>query len=38
MLFDGTLRPDGGMMTPDTSRPGHGLVFREPAAAAYRTA
>ena len=29
MLFEGTLSPNGGAMTPDSSRPGHGLSFRE---------
>ncbi len=38
MLFDGTLSPDGGVMVPDTSSPGHGLSFREADAAPYRTA
>jgi L-alanine-DL-glutamate epimerase-like enolase superfamily enzyme len=38
MLFDGTLPPTGGNMTPDTSSHGHGLSFREDAAAAYRAA
>jgi L-alanine-DL-glutamate epimerase-like enolase superfamily enzyme len=38
MLFDGTLPPDGGTMTPDRSRPGHGLTFRDAEAARYRVA
>lgn len=38
MLFDGTLPPDGGAMTPDRSRPGHGLALREADAASYRVA
>ena len=38
MLFDGTLPPDGGAMVPDSSRPGHGLSFREADAASYRVA
>jgi len=38
MLFDGTLPPNGGTMTPDSSRCGHGLTLRESAAEAYRTA
>lgn len=38
MLLDGTLPPDGGVMTPDPSRPGHGLDFRETDAAHYRVA
>jgi L-alanine-DL-glutamate epimerase-like enolase superfamily enzyme len=28
MFFDGTLDPTGGTIRPDTSAPGHGLVFR----------
>jgi len=28
MLFDGTLSPEGGALTPDRSRPGHGLSLR----------
>jgi L-alanine-DL-glutamate epimerase-like enolase superfamily enzyme len=38
MLFDGTLPPDGGAMTPDRSRPGHGLTLREADADPYRVA
>lgn len=38
MLFDGTLPPDRGAMTPDRSRPGHGLTLRESDAAHYRVA
>jgi L-alanine-DL-glutamate epimerase-like enolase superfamily enzyme len=34
-LFDGTLRPIDGALTPDTSRPGLGLVFREADAARF---
>jgi hypothetical protein len=33
LLFDGTLPPNGETMTPDPSRPGHGLALREPDAA-----
>ena len=36
MLFDGTLSPDGGELTPDPDRPGLGLDFRAADAAAYR--
>jgi len=28
MFFDGTLDPAGGAMSPDVSRPGHGLTLR----------
>jgi L-alanine-DL-glutamate epimerase-like enolase superfamily enzyme len=28
MLFDGTLSPDGGLLTPDRSRPGLGLELK----------
>ncbi len=28
MLFDGTLNPGGGLMTPDPDRPGHGMTVR----------
>jgi L-alanine-DL-glutamate epimerase-like enolase superfamily enzyme len=38
MLFDGTLPPTGGAMTPDSSRPGHGLSLREQDAAQFRVA
>ncbi len=37
-LFDGTLDPAGGVLTPDRSRPGLGLTLKEPDAAPYRTA
>ena len=37
LLFDGTLSPKGGSMTPDGS-PGHGLELRAADAARYRTA
>jgi L-alanine-DL-glutamate epimerase-like enolase superfamily enzyme len=30
LLFDGTLRPCGGRLTPDLSRPGNGLELRRP--------
>jgi L-alanine-DL-glutamate epimerase-like enolase superfamily enzyme len=36
MLFDGTLEPDGGVLTPDRSRPGHGLALRREDAARYQ--
>ncbi len=35
MLFDGGLDPTGGTVTPDPSRPGHGLTLDESAAAPY---
>jgi L-alanine-DL-glutamate epimerase-like enolase superfamily enzyme len=35
-LFDGALPPDGGQLTPDLDRPGHGLVLRPADADAYR--
>jgi L-alanine-DL-glutamate epimerase-like enolase superfamily enzyme len=35
LLFDGTLDPDGGTITPDRSRPGNGLTIREDIAAQY---
>ncbi len=38
LLFEGTLPPHGGAMVPDTSRPGHGLSFRDGDADAYRVA
>jgi L-alanine-DL-glutamate epimerase-like enolase superfamily enzyme len=38
MLFEGTLPPNGGTMTPDRSRPGHGLCLRGSDAARYRVA
>ena len=38
MLFEGTLPPIGGTMTPDRSRPGHGLCLRKADAAPYRVA
>lgn len=37
LLFDGTLHPDGGCLTPDRSRPGLGLELREPDAERFRT-
>lgn len=36
MLFDGTLHPSGGMLTPDRSRPGLGLEFKHADAEQYR--
>jgi L-alanine-DL-glutamate epimerase-like enolase superfamily enzyme len=36
MLFEGTLAPDGGVLTPDRSRPGLGLELRRPDADRYR--
>jgi len=38
MLFDGTLPPDGGEMTPDPASVGHGLTLRLEDAAPYRVA
>jgi L-alanine-DL-glutamate epimerase-like enolase superfamily enzyme len=35
MLFDGVLSPQGGALTPDRSRPGHGLALRRADAAQY---
>jgi L-alanine-DL-glutamate epimerase-like enolase superfamily enzyme len=35
MLFDGTLEPDGGKLTPDRDRPGLGLEFKHADAAQY---
>jgi L-alanine-DL-glutamate epimerase-like enolase superfamily enzyme len=37
MLFDGALDPSGGVLRPDQSRPGHGLILKEADAAPYRT-
>jgi len=36
MFFDGTLRPDGGVIRPDPGAPGHGLTLREADAEPYR--
>jgi L-alanine-DL-glutamate epimerase-like enolase superfamily enzyme len=36
MLFDGTLEPDGGKLTPDRGRPGLGIEFKHPVAEAYK--
>ena len=36
MLFDGTLQPSGGMLTPDRDRPGLGLEFKHSDAEQYR--
>jgi L-alanine-DL-glutamate epimerase-like enolase superfamily enzyme len=30
MLFEGALRPENGMLRPDQSRPGFGMVFKRP--------
>jgi L-alanine-DL-glutamate epimerase-like enolase superfamily enzyme len=39
MLFDGTLEPEpGGRLTPDRSRPGHGLSFKRADAERFRVA
>jgi hypothetical protein len=37
MLFDGTLDPTGGTITPDRARPGNGLILREDVAEQYET-
>jgi len=36
MLFDGTLSPQGGAMTPDPDRPGLGITLRDADAERYR--
>jgi hypothetical protein len=36
MLFDGTLEPDQGLLTPDRSRPGLGLELKREEAARYQ--
>ncbi len=36
MLFDGTLAPAGGILTPDPDEPGLGLTLRESDAERYR--
>jgi L-alanine-DL-glutamate epimerase-like enolase superfamily enzyme len=36
LLFDGSLSPRGGVMTPDQNRPGLGMELRTADAAAYR--
>lgn len=36
MLFDGTLKPAGGVLTPDRSRPGLGLELKRADAARYQ--
>ena len=36
MLFDGTLQPSGGVLTPDRDRPGLGLEFKHSDAEQYR--
>jgi L-alanine-DL-glutamate epimerase-like enolase superfamily enzyme len=38
MLFDGTLDPTGGTITPRDDAPGHGLTFRDDVAETYRVA
>ena len=35
MLFDGTLEPEGGMLTPDLSRPGLGIELKRAEAERY---
>jgi hypothetical protein len=36
MLFDGSLDPTGGTITPAMDRPGHGMALNEAAADRYR--
>lgn len=36
MLFDGTLQPNGGVLTPDRDRPGLGIEFKHSDAEQYR--
>lgn len=38
LLFDGALRPDHGSLSPDRTRPGHGLEFKRDDAEQYRAA
>jgi L-alanine-DL-glutamate epimerase-like enolase superfamily enzyme len=38
LLFDGTLRPPGGLLTPDPGRPGLGLTLRTADAEQFRRA
>jgi hypothetical protein len=35
MLFEGTLDPDGGLLTPDRARPGLGLELKRGEIRAY---
>jgi hypothetical protein len=35
MLFEGTLEPDGGVLTPDRTRPGLGIELRRGPAERY---
>jgi hypothetical protein len=35
MLFEGVLEPENGELTPDRSRPGHGLELKRAAAERY---
>ncbi|HEX5469280.1 MAG TPA: enolase C-terminal domain-like protein [Gaiellaceae bacterium] len=35
LLFDGTLSPEGGVLTPDGGRPGHGLELKRAEAERY---
>jgi hypothetical protein len=37
MLFEGTLEPDRGLLTPDRSRPGLGLELKRDEARRYQT-
>lgn len=38
LLFDGTLRPADGRLSPDPDRPGHGMTLRTDEAEKYRVA
>ena len=38
LLFDGTLPPVGGALSPSRQQPGHGLALRPDAAARFRVA
>lgn len=38
MLFEGTLDPQGGTITPNSSAPGNGLILRTPDAEQFRVA
>jgi L-alanine-DL-glutamate epimerase-like enolase superfamily enzyme len=38
ILFDGIVKPTGGVLAPDGTRPGHGYVLKEKDAEGYRTA
>ena len=38
LLFDGTLRPTGGRLSPEPDQPGHGMTLRAAEAEKYRVA